>query len=205
MSALNIADGTANETTQILQRQREIAVQARNGTLTDNDRAALDIEYQQLSAELDRIAQTANFNKQGVASGSDLASGSAKIQSGSESTDQLTLPQVDLKPISIGISGTSISTADNASNAISVLDKALKSVNSQRSTVGATINRLESSVDNLSVAMVNTQAAESVLRDEDMAKGLADLTRTKLLQEGNIVAFSRFNDVNKSYIMSLLS
>ncbi len=205
MSALNIADGTANETTQILQRQRELAAQARNGTLTDNNRAALDIEYQQLSKELDRIAQTANFNKQSVSSGSDLASGSAKVQSGAESTDQLTLPHVDLKPISIGISGTSIATSDNASSAVSVLDKALKSVNSQRSTVGATINRLESSIDNLSVAMVNTQAAESVLRDEDMAKGLADLTRAKLLQEGSLVAFSRFNDVNKSYIMSLLS
>lgn len=205
MSALNIADGTTNETTQILQRQRELAVQARNSTLTDNDRRALDVEYRQLSAELNRIAQTANFNKQDVASGSDLASGTAKIQSGTESTDQLTLPRVDLKSISTGVSGTSIESTENASNALSVLDNALKSVNSQRSTVGATVNRLESSIDNLSVALVNTQAAESVLRDEDMAKGLLELTKTKLLQEGSVIVFSRFNEVNKNYIMSLLS
>jgi flagellin len=205
MSALNIADGTAQETSQILQRQRELANQSRNSTLTDANRAALDTEYQQLSKELDRIAATANFNKQDVASGSDLASGTAVIQSGTDASDQLTLPNVDLKAASIGISGTSIATSTGADAAMSALDDAMKSVNSQRSTVGASINRLGSTIDNLSVAMVNTQAAESVLNDEDMAKGLADLTRMKLLQEESISAFARFNDINKSYISGLIS
>jgi flagellin len=87
---------------------------------------------------------------------------------------------------------------------MSALDDALKFIGDQRSTVGATINRLESSVDNLDVAMVNTQAADSVLRDEDMAKGLAELTRAKLIQEGSTMAFARFNDINKNYISALL-
>jgi flagellin len=204
MSALNIADGAANETTSILQRQRELAIQSRNDTLTDKDRAALDTEYQQLSKEIDRLAGTTKFNNQDVVSGSGLASGTSVIQTGTAAGDQVTLPQVDLKAASLGIAGSSIGTSANAAAAMSALDDALKFIGDQRSTVGATINRLESSVDNLDVAMVNTQAADSVLRDEDMAKGLAELTRAKLIQEGSTMAFARFNDINKNYISALL-
>lgn len=205
MSALTIADGVADESTQILQRQRELAMQARNDTLTDNNRSALDTEYQQLSQELDRIAGSVKFNKQDVASGSDLASGAAVIQTGTEPNDQITLPHVDLKTVSLGISGSSIATSTDAASAVKSVDDALQSINSQRSSLGASANRLDSSANNLSVAMVNTQAADSVLRDEDMAKGLADLTRTKLLQEGSILAFARFNEINKNYVTGLLS
>jgi flagellin len=204
MSALNIADGAANETTDILQRQRELATQSRNDTLTDKDRAALDTEYQQLSKELDRLAGTTKFNNQDVVSGSGLASGSSVIQTGAAAGDQITLPQVNLKASSLGIAGSSIATSNGAAAAISAVDDALKSISNQRSTVGATINRLESSVDNLSVALVNTQAADSVLRDEDMAKGLSELTRAKLMQEGSVMAFARFNDINKNYISALM-
>jgi flagellin len=204
MSALNIADGAANETTSILQRQRELAIQSRNDTLTDKDRAALDTEYQQLSKEIDRLAGATKFNNQDVVSGSGLASGTSVIQTGTAAGDQVTLPQVDLKAASLGIAGSSIGTSANAAAAMSALDDALKFIGDQRSTVGATINRLESSVDNLDVAMVNTQAADSVLRDEDMAKGLAELTRAKLIQEGSTMAFARFNDINKNYISALL-
>lgn len=204
MSALNIADGAANETTDILQRQRELATQARNGTLTDKDRTALDTEYQQLSKEIDRLAGATKFNNQDVVSGSGLASGTSVIQTGAAAADQVTLPQVDLKSTSLGVAGSSIGTSANASVAMSAVDDALKAISNQRSTVGATINRLESSVNNLDVAMVNTQAADSVLRDEDMAKGLAELTRAKLMQEGSVMAFARFNDINKNYISALM-
>jgi flagellin len=204
MSALNIADGAANETTSILQRQRELASQARNDTLTDKDRTALDAEYQQLSKEIDRLAGATKFNDQDVVSGSGLSSGTSVIQTGAAAGDQVTLPQVDLKATSLGMAGSSIGTSANASAAMSAVDDALESINNQRSTVGATINRLESSVNNLDVAMVNTQAADSVLRDEDMAKGLAELTRAKLMQEGSVMAFARFNDINKNYISALM-
>ncbi len=204
MSALNITDGAANESTAILQRQRELALQSRNGTLTDNDRAALDAEYQQLTKELDRIAGVTKFNKQDVASGQGLASGNAVIQSGPESDNQMNMPEVDIKSISLGVQPTSIATSAGANQAVGALDNALGSINSQRSTVGAAINRLESSVNNLNVAMVNTQAAESVLRDENMAQGLAELTQARLLQEGSTAAFARFNEINRSYVKSLI-
>lgn len=204
MSALNITDGAANESTAILQRQRELAMQSRNDTLTDRDRAALDTEYQQLTKELDRIAGVTKFNKQDVAAGQELASGNAVIQSGPQADDQMNMPKVDIKSVSLGVQPTSIATSAGANQAVGALDNALGSINSQRSTVGAAINRLESSVNNLNVAMVNTQAAESVLRDEDMAQGLAELTQAKLLQEGSTAAFARFNAINKSYVKSLI-
>lgn len=204
MSALNITDGAANESTAILQRQRELAMQSRNDTLTDRDRAALDTEYKQLTKELDRIAGVTTFNSQDVVSGQGLASGNAVIQSGPEADDQISMPKVDIKSISLGVQPTSIATSAGASQAVGALDNALGSINSQRSTVGAAINRLESSVNNLSVAMVNTQAAESVLRDEDMAQGLTELTQARLLQEGSTAAFERFNMINKSYVKSLI-
>lgn len=204
MSALNITDGVATETTAILQRQRELALQSKNDTLTDENRASLDKEYQQLTTELDRLATSTNFNTQKVASGDGLGSGNAIIQAGPQAQDQITLPKTDLRSATLGVASTSIGTAATATNALGALDDALKAINEQRSTAGAMTNRLESGFDNLNIALVNTQAAESVLRDEDMAEGLSSLTNNKLLQEGSIAAFSRFNEINKSYVKSLL-
>lgn len=204
MSALDIADGTANEVSGILQRQRELAVQSRNDTLTDRDRQALDKEYQQLNKELDRLSDSSQFNRQNLTNGTGLGSGSAQIQVGSNAGDQITLPAVDFTTISTGLSGQSIATASGASSSLSALDSAIKNVSSQRSVMGSTVNRLESTVNNLAVAAVNTQAAESVIRDEDMADGLMELTRTRLLQEGSIAAFSRFDEISQNHIMGLL-
>ncbi|HEX2959166.1 MAG TPA: flagellin [Chitinispirillaceae bacterium] len=204
MSALDIADGTANEVNGILQRQRELAVQSKNDTLTNSNRQALDKEYQQLNKELDRLAEASQFNRQNLTNGTGLGSGTAQIQVGSNAGDQITLPSVDFTTIATGLNGTSIATASSAGSALSYLDTALKSIGSQRSVMGSTINRLESTVNNLTVAAINIQAAESVIRDEDMADGVVELTRTQLLLEGNIAAFSRFNEISQSHIMGLL-
>ncbi len=204
MSALNIADGAATQISSLLQRQRSLAIQARNDTLTDKDRQILDAEYQQITAEINRIATSAQFNRQGVSGGEELASGDAIIQAGPEISDQITFPEVNFGAAAQDLALTSIATSSDAEAAISAIDNALNSVNAQRSTVGAAFNRLESAINNLSVAMVNTQAAESVLRDQDMAAGLAELTRERLLQEGGIKAFSRFNQITQNHIMGLL-
>jgi len=204
LSAFNIADGAGKAVSSILQRQRELAVQASNSTLKDSDRVALDKEFQKLSQEIDRISESASFNKQGVASGEELASGSAVIQSGPESTDQITMPQIDLRTAITGISEVSLLTLEDAVKAIGSLDEAISSVNNQRSTLGTAVNRLESTVNNLSVAIINTQAAESVIRDQDMAAGLAELVRQQLLQEGSQRAFSRFRTISSNHILGLL-
>ncbi|MBN1760135.1 MAG: hypothetical protein JW863_17545 [Chitinispirillaceae bacterium] len=204
MSALNITDGGANEISDMLQRQRELAVQARNDTLTDNDRQSLDAEYQALTQEIDRLAQSTQYNRQNTSNGTELASGNAQIQVGADAGDQIALPQIDFSTATSGIAGTTIATSGGAQTAFAAIDIALQNLNQQRSTVGATINRFSSVINNLDNAMVNTQAAESVLRDQDMAQGVAELVRQQLLNEGGISAFQRFNEISRNHIMGIL-
>ena len=204
MAALDITDGSANQIADMMQRQRELALAARSDTLTDNDRASLDAEYQALTQEIDRIAQGSQYNRQNTSNGTDLASGTASIQVGAAAGDQLTLPQIDFTAATAGITGTSIATSAGALTAFSAIDSALQNLNQQRSAVGATINRFSSAINNLSTAMVNTQAAESVLRDQDMAQGMTELVRQQLLNEGGVSAFQRFNEMSRNHIMGIL-
>jgi flagellin len=204
MSALNIADGASNEITDMLQRQRELAIQARNDTLTDDQRQQLDVEYQNLSQEIDRIATGTEFNTQDVTSGQGLASGNAQIQVGPNAGDTVTMPNVDLTTVGLGINGTSIADAASAAGAMTAIDGAMDTMGTQRATIGSMFNRFESTQNNLIVAETNTTAAESILRDQDMAMGLAELTRNRLLQETGLHAFQRFSDISANHILGLL-
>jgi flagellin len=204
MSALNIADGASTEIENMLQRQRELAIQARNGTLTDDQRQMLDVEYQNLTEEIGRIAESTQFNTQNVSNNQGLATGSAEIQVGPNAGQTITLPAVDMTAAGLGIGGTSIATAAGAAGAMNVLDTAIESMGSQRAALGSMVNRLESTQNNLMVAEVNTTAAESILRDEDMAIGIAELTKNRLLMETGTRAFSRFNEISANHILGLL-
>ncbi len=204
VAALNIAEGAANEISDMLQRQRELAIAARNSTLTDEDRKAMDKEYQALTKEIERIANSTNYNRQKTSNGTGLGSGSAIVQAGPEADDQITLPRIDFTATSSGITGTSIANAADAKNAFIAVDSALKSLQEKRTALGAMINRFESTVNNLSAALINTQAAESVLRDQDMAEGIAELTRQQLLHEGGMKAFDRFIEISRNQIMGIL-
>jgi flagellin len=204
MSALNIADGAATEVEDMLQRQRELTLQAKNGTLTDDQRQALDVEFQQLQTEIDRVAESTEFNTQDLANGEGLSDGDAQIQAGPNEGDAVELPEMDMSVDALGLSGASIATLSDADDALGRIDSALDTLHEQRSAVGASVNRFESARNNLNVAEVNTQAAESVLRDQDMAAGLAELTRNQLLSEGGVAAFSRFNEISANHLLSLL-
>lgn len=204
MSALSIADGAGQQVSEILQRQRELAISAKNGTLTDDQRGSIDKEFQALNEEISRISQSTEFNRQKVASGQDLSSGTASIQTGADPGDTLNLPETDFTSTSLGISGLSVATQSDAANALSAIDNALENLSSQRSTIGAFANRLGSAINNLQVASVNSLAAESVLRDQDMAEGLARLTSEQIIREGTSKAFSRFNEISRNQILGLL-
>ena len=203
-AALDIAEGAGNEISDMLQRQRELAVAANNGTLSAEDRKALDKEYQAITAEIGRISEVTNYNRQQVANGTGLGSGNAMIQVGANAGEMLKLPVIDYSAVGAGLAGTSIATAQGAQAALGMVDASLDAVNSQRTAIGATMNRLTSAGDNLAVAMINTQAAESVIRDEDMASGLAALTREKILEQGAIMTFSRYAEITRNHILGLL-
>ncbi len=204
MSALNIADGASNEIQSMVQRQRELAIQASNDTLTNEQRQTLDVEYQQLTQEINRIAEGTEFNTQEVADGTGLSDGDAVIQAGANAGDEVILPVVDMTAAGLGIAGTGIGDRASATAALATLDSANSAINEQRSTVGAFVNRFEHAGNNLAVAEVNTQAAESVLRDQDMAMGLAELTRNRLLTEVGHKAFSHFREISANHILTLL-
>ncbi len=204
MSALRVADGASNEIQSMLQRQRELALQARNYTLTDDQRQHIDTEYQNISQEIDRIATGTEFNRQSVSNGQGLGSGNAQIQVGPNAGDTVTLPSIDVTANSLGISGTSIADSASAANALTAIDGAMQSMNSQRATIGAMVNRFESTQNNLNIAETNTTAAESILRDQDMAMGIAEATRNRLLQESGMNAFKHFNEISANHILGLL-
>jgi Flagellin and related hook-associated proteins len=204
MSALNIADSTGGQISDMVQRQRELALQASNDTLSNQQRQGLDTEYQALTQEIDRISGSAQFNTQTVANGQGLASGNAEIQAGANAGDQIQISKTNMSAAVLGITGTSIATGAGAQTALSKLDNALDTLNIQRSTIGSMTNRFESVQNNLSVADINTQAAQSVIQDQDMAAGLADLTKTKLLLESGTQAFARFSEISTNHLFGLL-
>jgi len=204
MSALNIADSTGGQISDMVQRQRELALQASNDTLTNQQRQGLDTEYQSLTQEIDRISGSSQFNTQNVANGQGLASGNAQIQTGANAGDQIQLPATNMGATALGITGTSIATGAGAQTALSKLDNALDTLNTQRSTIGSMTNRFESVRNNLSVSDINTQAAQSVLQDQDMAAGLAELTKTKLLLESGTQAFARYNEISSNHLFGLM-
>ncbi len=204
VSALNITDGTSREIGSILQRQRELALKARTDTITNDQRASIDKEFQMLQKEIGRIASSSTYNGQSVANGEELARGNAHIQVGPKEGDKYPLPPIDLTINGLGLSGLAVNTRAAASDSLSKIDTALDELNTQRAIIGAGVNRLSSTINNLEVSQINTQAAESVIRDQDMASGLIELTRRKLLREGALAAFDRFNDISANHVMSLL-
>jgi flagellin len=204
MSALNIADATGGKFSDLVQRQRDLALQASNDTLTNQQRQGLDTEYQSLTQEIDRISGSAQFNTQTVANGQGLAAGNAQIQAGANAGDQIQMPATNMSAASLGITGTSIATGAGAQAALSKLDNALDTLNTQRSSIGSMTNAFESVRNNLSVEDINTQAAQSVLQDQDMAAGLAELTKTKLLLESGTQAFARYNEISSNHLFGLM-
>jgi flagellin len=203
-AALDIADGAGREITDMVQRQRELAIQASNDTLTDADRKALDTEFQAITQEISRSTEATNYNRQQLTNGKGLGSGTAQVQVGPNAGDTITVPEINFNAATQGMQNASIATKQGATAAISTADTILTSMNTQRSVIGAIMNRFTSAGDNLANAMINTQAAESVVRDEDMAMGLAQLTQKQILQEGAIKTFSRYNEISKNHILGLL-
>jgi len=204
VSAYNIADGASNETANILQRQRELAAQARNATLNAGDREVLNREFQQLNQEIERISDSTNFNRLNLTNGQGFGDGNAQVQAGSDGNEMITAPQIDLSVQALGMLGTDISTIDGANAAFASVDSAINAVSEQRSTIGAMTNRLESTIRNLQTADVNTTAAQSVIRDQDMALGIAEMVKNQLLEETSRSAFSIFNRISADHILGLI-
>ena len=203
IALLQIAEGAANETSDILQRMRELAVESQNDTLTDTERGYLDQEFTALRSEVDRIAQSAQYNGQTLVDGSSTAFGGTSSSSSilhvgannNTSVDQITISIDGIDSTDLSISSSSISTSSAASTAMTAIDTAIGSVNNMRSDMGAYVNRLDHAINSLSNQEFNTQDAESRIRDVDFATESTEFTRNQILTQSATSMLAQANTI----------
>lgn len=185
ISLVQTAEGALNETHAMIQRMRELAVQASNDTLTDSDRQQLDLEFQELKKEIQRLSKDTEFNTRTLLNG-DYSTNGLKIQAGANAGQTIELFINDMGAGALGLDATtSIATRDNANNAISSMDEALKRVSSERSRLGAYQNRLEHAYNANVNTAENLTAAESRIRDADIAKEMMNMVKSQILLQAS--------------------
>jgi len=181
ISLVQTAEGALNEVSNILNRMRELSVQAANGTLSTADRGTVNTEIVQLQAEVDRIATTSTFNGTNLLN----ATQSIDIQVGINAGEVIGVGLADTQTAALGITAAAVNTttAANASASLAALDTAINTVNTVRGNLGASQNRLQSSVTSIMNSKENLSAAESRIRDVDIALETADLSRNTIMQQ----------------------
>ncbi|BCK01226.1 flagellin N-terminal helical domain-containing protein [Anaerocolumna chitinilytica] len=206
ISLIQTAEGALNETHSILQRMRELTVQASNDTNTSVDRTAITEELGQLTNEVTRIATQTEFNKKVLMSGDYSATGSMiTLQVGANGAQSIGFNISDMQASALSIDSVSsnVSAYSAATNQISVIDAAIAKVSSQRSTMGAMQNRLEHTIANADNTAENLTAAESRIRDVDMAKEMVTYSKNNILQQAAQSMLAQANQSTQG-VLSLL-
>ncbi len=183
ISLIQVAEGALNETHSILQRMNELATQAANDTNTSTDRGAIQKEINQLTSEIDRIRSTTQFNTQNLLDGNFK---NKNLQVGSLKGQKITLSIDNMDATSLSVNSLDVTSFGAAGSAMEKIQKAIDSVSDQRSELGAIQNRLEHTINNLDTTSENTSAAESRIRDTDMAEEMVQYSKNNILsQAGN--------------------
>jgi flagellin len=211
ISMLQTAEGATQEITNMLQRMRELAVQAANDTYTASDRSALNAEVTSLSAEITRIADNTEWNGMKLFTATSAGSGGGigvsgvvtlQVGIGGTSGNQFTVTLKDIDS-ALGLSGISLSTSSGATAALSTLDDAIAAVDTDRATFGATMNRLTYAIDNLSNISQNAQASRSRIMDTDYAQATTELARSQIIQQAATAMLAQANQAPQT-VLSLL-
>ena len=216
ISFIQTTEGYLQETTDIIQRIRELAVQSANGIYTAEDRMQIQVEVSQLVAEVDRIASTAQFNglnmltgRYAKDNGDNTITGSMWFHIGAnmDQRAQAFIGTMTATALGVRALGTeeiiSLETPDDANRAINTLDEALKRINKQRADLGAYQNRLEHTIVGLDIGAENLQAAESRIRDTDMAEMMVEHTKNQVLTQSGLAMLAQANQQPQS-ILGLL-
>lgn len=214
VSFIQTTEGYLQETQDILQRIRELSVQSANGIYTDEDRMQIQVEVSQLVSEVDRIASQAQFNGMNLLTGSfDANSVSGRVmqfQIGANMDQNARVYIGTMSAQALGLRGTqgtdeqiSISSPDSANKVIGTVDQALKAVSRQRADLGAYQNRFELAAKGVAVAAENTQAAESVIRDTDMAAEVVEFTKNQVLTQAGTAMLAQANSQSQN-VLALL-
>jgi len=213
ISLINTTEGALNEQSSILIRLRELASQAATGTVGSTERATIQLEFSALRDELTRISQTTQFNGIGLLDGnlkgSVAAASHTMIQIGIDSTANSridlnsTLNLDAVTATTLSIHSLSVTGAAQALTALSTIETAIASVTATRGKVGAVQNRLQRSVSSLSITSENLQAAESAIRDADIAEEIAQLTRNQILVQTSTAMVGQSNLIPQSVLQLL--
>lgn len=215
VSFIQTTEGYLQETTDILQRIRELAVQASNGIYSDEDRMQIQVEVSQLVAEVDRIASSAQFNGMNMLTGrfaKDMDN-PMTFQIGANMDQRISISVASATANALGLKGEgqtgsaenliNINDADSANIAIGTIDEALKNINKQRADLGAVQNRMEMAAKGIDVAAENMTASESIVRDADMAKEMVDYTKNQILQQASTAMLAQANSQSQQ-VLNLL-
>jgi flagellin len=198
ISVVQTAEGATNEIGDILKRMRELAVQSSSETLHNNERSYIQDEFEQLTAEVDRIADVTEFN--GIALGNN-ANSQLNVQVGIRNTadDRVAIELGDLRAsaLKVNTGSVSMSTVTSARSALQTIDTALDSVNSYRSDYGSVQNRLESALNNLETYTENVAGAESRIRDADFAFETAEMSKYNIMQQAGVAILSQANGISQ--------
>ena len=213
ISFTNVAEGHLQETTDVLQRIRELAVQASNSVYSDEDRAQIAVEVSQLVAEIDRIASSAEFNGMRLLTGRFAKESDTvmQFQIGANADQNIRAYVGTMTAQALGltdIQGTdekiSISSPDNANTTISILDEAIKNVNKQRADLGAYSSRMEMAQKGISISAENLTSAESRIRDTNIATELVNYSKNQILVESSSAMLAQSLNINRSAVAKLL-
>ena len=202
ISLIQVAEGALNETHSILQRMNELATQAANDTNTSTDRTAIQQELTQLTSELDRIYSTTQFNTMNLLDGN--FSGKS-LQVGSLSGQVINISISSMKASALGIKADDVKVSTNAvaGKSMSIIQAAIDTVSTERSKLGALQNRLEHTINNLDTTSENTSAAESRIRDTDMATEMVEYSKNNILSQAGQSMLAQANQSTQG-VLSLL-
>jgi flagellin len=199
VNMMQTAEGAMIEQSNMLQRMRELAVQASNGTVSDTQRSYLNTEFQALTSQIGSIASQSTWNGTNLMN----ANGTFSFQAGASSGQTINVVITSMGTASLGVSTASISTATIAATTIATLDTALNSINSQRAEIGAGINRMTYSADNMSNISANTTASRSTIMDTDYATASTNLAKNQIIQQAATAMLAQANQQPQS-VLSLL-
>jgi flagellin len=204
VSFVQATEGYLQESQDVLQRIRELAIQASNGIYSDEDRMYIQVEVSQMIDEINRIASHAQFNGMNMLTGKFAGEESALMLHVGANVDQRKAVSVgDMTATGLGITQISLATADEANGSLATIDEALKTLNKQRADLGAYQNRFEVAQKGVAIAAENLQAAESVIRDADMASEMVNFTRDNILVQAGSAMLAQANTKSQSVIRLL--
>jgi len=202
VAMIQTAEGSTKEITNMLERMRELSVQAANDTYGTQDREAIGVEITQLKEEIDRIATNTEWNGKKIL-GDAATSYNYQVGAGSTTFSAVSVTFTAMNATSLGVNNLSMISYGSAADAISTIDAAIQSVDTFRATLGAKINRMTSAAENLANISMNTAASRSRIEDADYAQATTELARTQIIQQAATAMLAQANQQPQA-VLSLL-